>query len=482
MGMELKEIVPSYHFEDQTHAVIAAFNHADSIHWLKTIDGFANACGGVLFIGVEDGTNQLIGFESEEADKERLYFYHEIKDHFDISPLITTEIIPYAIKNKERYLLKITIGESDRKPLMLKYQGMPQVYIRRDGYTNAASSEEMLQMLLSGKKPQFDQGPTNILFDPKDFTKLYAFYHENTGKELKEKELASIGFFDENRHLRQGATLFSDHYDGEKTAVVCSLYRGLTRGDDEILSSQSFQGNLIDCYRYLWSFVVQRMNRGFRKLENKRVDFDAYPMRSLFEAIINSLAHRDYLLDGTAIYADLFRNRLVLSSPGRMTGSIQELAPTYHSDSWISRRRNELISNVFILCKAMEAKGTGFEKIIEDYKAGNQAQKPFIFSKNNQFSIVLPDLTYEDGVELSEESLSLIQPILGQGKFDLPILSFCYTSSRSVKEIVDRLGISNSTFFRKNVLSRLVEQGFLTEGKEGNTTIYSTNTAKVFLR
>ena len=56
MGMELKEIVPSYHFEDQTHAVIAAFNHADSIHWLKTIDGFANACGGVLFIGVEDGT------------------------------------------------------------------------------------------------------------------------------------------------------------------------------------------------------------------------------------------------------------------------------------------------------------------------------------------------------------------------------------------------------------------------------------------
>lgn len=55
MGMELKEIVPSYHFEDQTHAVIAAFNHEDPIQWLKTVDGFANACGSVLFIGVETG-------------------------------------------------------------------------------------------------------------------------------------------------------------------------------------------------------------------------------------------------------------------------------------------------------------------------------------------------------------------------------------------------------------------------------------------
>ena len=190
--MELKDIEPNYRLENKNYECKARLDRDHTIGWLKTIDGFANACGGVLFIGVEDGTNQLIGFESEEADKERLYFYHEIKDHFDISPLITTEIIPYAIKNKERYLLKITIGESDRKPLMLKYQGMPQVYIRRDGYTNAASSEEMLQMLLSGKKPQFDQGPTNILFDPKDFTKLYAFYQENTGKELKEKELTIL--------------------------------------------------------------------------------------------------------------------------------------------------------------------------------------------------------------------------------------------------------------------------------------------------
>ncbi len=69
-------------------------------------------------------------------------------------------------------------------------------------------------------------------------------------------------------------------------------------------------------------------------------------------------------------------------------------------DSFISKRRNELICDIFIMCKAMEDKGTGFEKILEDYKNVDLKYKPFIFAKNNQFSIVLPDLTNKDGVGL----------------------------------------------------------------------------------
>ena len=52
------------------------------------------------------------------------------------------------------------------------------------------------------------------------------------------------------------------------------------------------------------------------------------------------------------------------------------------------------------MCKAMEDKGTGFEKILEDYKNVDLKYKPFIFAKNNQFSIVLPNLTNKDGVGL----------------------------------------------------------------------------------
>jgi len=33
------------------------------------------------------------------------------------------------------------------------------------------------------------------------------------------------------------------------------------------------------------------------------------------------LAHRDYFLSGSAIYVDLFKNRLVISSPGSFFGT-----------------------------------------------------------------------------------------------------------------------------------------------------------------
>lgn len=52
------------------------------------------------------------------------------------------------------------------------------------------------------------------------------------------------------------------------------------------------------------------------------------------------------------------------------------------------------------MCKAMGDKGTGFEKILEDYKNVDLKYKPFIFAKNNQFSIVLPDFTSKDDVWL----------------------------------------------------------------------------------
>ena len=42
------------------------------------------------------------------------------------------------------------------------------------------------------------------------------------------------------------------------------------------------------------------------------------------------------------------------------------------------------------MCKAMEDKGTGFEKILEDYKNVDLKYKPFIFAK------VLPTVKPED--------------------------------------------------------------------------------------
>ena len=221
------------------------------------------------------------------------------------------------------------------------------------------------------------------------------------------------------------------------------------------------------------------MNKGLVKMGDRRVDTYSYPERALFEAIINALAHRDYLLNGTQINVDMFKNRLVISSPGSIFEGQSDLSPTYDLASFSSKRRNEIISNIFVLTKAMEAKGTGFEKIVEDYAGYDKKHQPFIYSKNNTFHIVLPDLTDEDGLFLDQDSIYIIGTIANPTRFDLSVLSFCYMNTRSVKEITEHLNISNSTYFKTNVIQNLISQSFLNEFRFGNTNYYMTNNEKI---
>lgn len=63
----------------------------------KTIDGFANGTGGIIFLGVEGKTNKLIGYDASDIDKEKIYFYNRLKEHFDILPSVSIDLIPYNI-------------------------------------------------------------------------------------------------------------------------------------------------------------------------------------------------------------------------------------------------------------------------------------------------------------------------------------------------------------------------------------------------
>ena len=44
----------------------------------------------------------------------------------------------------------------------------------------------------------------------------------------------------------------------------------------------------------------------------------------------------------------------------------------------------------------MEAAGTGFDKIIQEYMDADEQHRPYIYSASDHFTLVLPDLTYSD--------------------------------------------------------------------------------------
>lgn len=217
------------------------------------------------------------------------------------------------------------------------------------------------------------------------------------------------------------------------------------------------------------------------KLGDTRKNIDAYPKRALFEGVINAVAHRDYFLDGTQIQVDMFQDRLEISSPGGFYRG-EKLGKTYDLSGIISKRRNELIAGVLVGCNVMEAAGTGFDKIMEEYARADEAHRPYIYSSSDHFTLVLPDLTYARGVEDGSAPSLIFAPVPNGTEWDEKVLSFCYYQAHKVSEIAEYLGISDSTYLRRQVLGNLERSGYLEQSKISRAMFYKTNRDMAELR
>lgn len=220
------------------------------------------------------------------------------------------------------------------------------------------------------------------------------------------------------------------------------------------------------------------MNRTIVKLKDTRQNIDAYPQRALFEGVINAIVHRDYFLDGTQIQIDMFKDRLEISSPGGFYLG-DKIGKTYNLSSIISKRRNELISNILVACNVMEASGTGFDKTSQDYQNENPSHKPYIYSSSDHFTLVLADLTYEPGIENNDIPVLAYVPISNGTTLDEKVVAFCYYKAHSVSEIANYLGIKDSTYLRKRILQNLVDNKYLEQSKLSRATFYKTRQDRV---
>ena len=442
--------------------------------WLKTVAGFANADGGELYIGVEDKTNRLIGFTREKADAERNFFNNQVNEHLSPRPPYKVNFIRYTNRETELFIIQVSVSESPVKPVVLRMKGVPAIYMRREGFTNGATYEEIIEMSIKSHRSAYDVLSSNVVYHRENYGKLFQFYSDHTdGAVLTDKALRSLGFFDENGLLANGALLFADGCRDPKTEIQCSVFSGTNRGSERIVTVNRFVGCLTDSIEYALTFVKQRMNHSMIKLADSRIDIDAYPGRALFEGIINAVAHRDYFLDGTQIQIDMFRDRLEISSPGSFFqgGKIEK---TFDLANIISKRRNELICGILVRCNVMEAAGTGFDKITEDYRTADDNHRPYIYSASDHFTLVLPDLTYTAGVNETGLPTLEFMPVSNGTQHDKAVLSFCYPLARKAGEIAEYLGISDSSYLRKKVLENLVVNGYLTKETKARTSYYKT--------
>lgn len=265
--------------------------------WLKSVSAFANGIGGTLLFGIDDNRN-VVGLTDAQADAEAIS--RLIKER--ISPYPNFILVPEREDGKNILILTVSSGYST--PYYYKADGVMEAYIRIGNESVIAPSFALNQLILKGMNRTYDT--LNSEYDFKDyaFSKLRERYKVWTGNSMEDKLFDSFDIRNEYGKLTNAGALLADNSPIRHSRLFCTRWNGLDKsgGMVDALDSAEYSGSLIILLNEGVSFVKRNMKTRWKKTANSRIEMPEYCERSVFEALVNALIHRDYLILGSEVH------------------------------------------------------------------------------------------------------------------------------------------------------------------------------------
>ena len=211
----------------------------------------------------------------------------------------------------------------------------------------------------------------------------------------------------ENGKLTNAGALLADDSPIRHSRLFCTRWNGLDKsgGIVDALDSAEYSGSLIILLNEGVGFVKRNMKTRWNKTADSRIEMPDYCERSVFEALVNALIHRDYLILGSEVHIDIYDDRLTIYSPGGMPDGTRVQERDLSSIS--STRRNPVLADLFSRLGYMERQGSGFKKITESYHAAHNYRselEPQFYSDASSFQVTLYNLNY--GLPIHETGLA----------------------------------------------------------------------------
>lgn len=410
--------------------------------WCKSVSAFANTYGGSLIFGISDD-NQIIGLENPDKDAEIIS--EMIKSRLDSIP----EFKIRFQKEEDKVLLIVDILKGEETPYYYSGDGVLEAYVRIGNESVKASSTELKRLVLHGRNTTFDSQNSMYKVEDYAFSKLRERYKKWTGQSFNDKDLISFGLATKDGYLTNAGALIVDESPIHYSRVFCTRWNGLTKsgGTMDALDDAEYSGSLISLIENGEGFIKRNAKMMWRKTANSREELPEYVERSYHEALVNAIAHRDYLVNGSEVHIDIYDDRMEIYSPGGMPdGSvIQDRDPT----TVPSTRRNPVIADVFNRLGYMERKGSGFAKILDNYAFQinyTEEKKPYFRSDRYQFTVIMPNLNYngtQDGTQ------DVTQDVTQDDVYTLILEMIKRNNKISAKQLAEKLGISIRTVRRK---------------------------------
>ncbi|HIU67162.1 MAG TPA: putative DNA binding domain-containing protein [Candidatus Caccomorpha excrementavium] len=414
--------------------------------WLKSVSAFANGIGGTLFFGIDNDRN-VIGLADAQTDAETIS--RLIKER--ITPYPNFILAPERENGKDILVLSVSAGRST--PYYYKADGIAEAYIRIGNESVIAPSYVLNQLLLKGMNRTYDALDSEYDFRDYAFSKLRERYKAWTGNSMEEKLFDSFEIRDDHGKLTNAGALLADDAPIKHSRLFCTRWNGLDKsgGMVDALDSAEYSGSLIILLNEGVGFVKRNMKTRWKKTANSRIEMPDYCERSVFEALVNALIHRDYLILGSEVHIDIYDDRLTITSPGGMADGtrIQERDISNIS----STRRNPVLADIFGRLGYMERQGSGFKKITESYRAAHNYRaelEPKFYSDASSFQVTLYNLNY--GQTMDKTGLVDEKQAFNDEKTGLQ------DEKQAFESLLAGLGVSAPT--RKNILKLLQHFGF----------------------
>ena len=165
----------------------------------------------------------------------------------------------------------------------------------------------------------------------------------------------------------------------------CILYKGNDRLDSRE-EDREFRGSLLEQYESSMAFLQKNLHLMIVKIGDGSVEQWEIPPVVLREALANALIHRDYAEQRNYVRVEIFDNRIEISSPGGLPGSltIAQLGLEY-----LYPLRNPHIAHMFFLRNYGEKLGTGIARMRKEMKEAQLPTPGFDPGDGRTFKVIL---------------------------------------------------------------------------------------------
>lgn len=421
--------------------------------YLKWVCGFANAQGGVIFIGKDDDGN-VVGIEG----------YKKLMDE-----------IPNKIRNIMGITVEVNLHEEAgecfievvTQPYSVPISLRGRYYYRSGSTKQELTGASLNEFLLKKSGKTWDDViEPRATFDDIDETAVAKFLvmAKEKGRLPEVDGLSTEQLFDklrltENRQLKRAALVLFGKDPGK---FYPSIYVRIGRFRDklDLVFQESEEGNIINLYQAVLDQINHKFiikNITFEGMH--RIETPEYPREAMREAILNALVHRNYM--GAHTQIRVYDDKISFWNEGSLQSPLTiESLKRPHS----SRPRNVLIADVCFKGGLIDTWGRGTIKIIETCKQAGLPE-PEIIERDGGLLVTMfkNNLTGEQLAKLGLNERQIRAMLYIQEKGEI---------TNSIYQKINEIGRTTAT----DELKWLTGNGFIVQiGNVGRGTKYKLN-------